>query len=110
MLSFYMGKNAPQVCRRITQVSTETSTPPFPRKTQKPNRMSLDGTDRLGDPAPLADHAATLFASLLAWIETQFRPMGKGDESPELAAHLMAAIQGMVKLDLAALRRAFDGN
>jgi len=50
------------------------------------------------DGGPLADHAATLFARLLAWIETQFRAMGKGDESPELAAHLLAATQGATLL------------
>ena len=50
------------------------------------------------DGGALADHAATLFARLLTWIETQFRAMGKGDESPELAAHLLAAIQGATLL------------
>jgi TetR/AcrR family transcriptional repressor of nem operon len=47
------------------------------------------------DGGPLADHAARLFAELLTWIETQFRAMGKGDESPELAVHLLSAIQGV---------------
>jgi AcrR family transcriptional regulator len=50
------------------------------------------------DGGALADRAATIFARLLVWIETQFRAMGKGDESPELAAHLLAATQGATLL------------
>jgi AcrR family transcriptional regulator len=50
------------------------------------------------DGGALANHAATIFARLLAWIETQFSAMGKGDESTELAAHLLAATQGATLL------------
>lgn len=46
------------------------------------------------DGGPLANHAAGLFARLLSWIETQFRTMGKADESEELAVHLLSAIEG----------------
>lgn len=46
------------------------------------------------DGGPLADHAAQLFAELLDWIEAQFREIGRGDESRELAVHLLSAIQG----------------
>jgi TetR/AcrR family transcriptional repressor of nem operon len=46
------------------------------------------------DGGPLANHAAGLFARLLTWIETQFRAMGKADESQELAVHLLSAIEG----------------
>ena len=72
-------------------------------------QMSIDNRDELArsgcpigtlctelhkDGGPLADHAAGLFARLLTWIETQFRTMGKADESQELAVHLLSAIQG----------------
>src|SRR5688572_31343032 len=46
------------------------------------------------DGGPLADHAAGLFGELLAWIEAQFRAMGKGKESRDLAVHLLSATEG----------------
>lgn len=46
------------------------------------------------DGGPLADHAARLFAQLLKWIEQQFLDLGQGDESRDLAVHLLSAIEG----------------
>ena len=46
------------------------------------------------DPGPLADGAAKLFEDFLKWLEEQFRLMGKGAESRDLAFHLVSAIQG----------------
>jgi AcrR family transcriptional regulator len=50
------------------------------------------------DGGPLADHASQLFAELLKWIEAQFRTLGKGEESPDLAVHLLSALQGATLL------------
>ncbi len=50
------------------------------------------------DGGPLADQASELFAKLLIWIEAQFRTLGKGDESPDLAVHLLSALQGATLL------------
>ena len=46
----------------------------------------------------LADNAAGMFAEFLAWLETQFRLLGKGDESAELAVHVMSVLQGTTLL------------
>jgi AcrR family transcriptional regulator len=46
------------------------------------------------DEGALAQHAARIFAELLAWLETQFRLLGKAEESPDLAVHLLSALQG----------------
>lgn len=46
------------------------------------------------EPGALAETAATLFEGFLRWLETQFRAMGKGAESRELAFHLVSALQG----------------
>lgn len=43
----------------------------------------------------LADQAAKLLHDFLAWCETQFRAMGHGEKSNDLALHLISAIQGM---------------
>lgn len=43
---------------------------------------------------PLAEKATQLFAENLTWIEAQFRAMGRNDDAPELALHLMSALQG----------------
>jgi AcrR family transcriptional regulator len=48
----------------------------------------------------LADRAANLFGELLKWLEAQFRELGKGGESRDLAAHLLAAVQGASLLTL----------
>ena len=50
------------------------------------------------EPGPLADRTSHLFGALLTWIETQFRILGKGNESPDLAAHLLSALQGATLL------------
>jgi AcrR family transcriptional regulator len=42
----------------------------------------------------LGDRAATLFEGFLKWLEAQFRELGKGAESRELAFHLVSAVQG----------------
>jgi TetR/AcrR family transcriptional repressor of nem operon len=46
------------------------------------------------EPGPLAERAATLFDGFLKWLETQFREMGKGAQSRDLAFHLVSALQG----------------
>lgn len=43
----------------------------------------------------LADQAAKLLHDLLSWSETQFRALGNGEKSSDLALHLISAIQGM---------------
>jgi TetR/AcrR family transcriptional regulator, transcriptional repressor for nem operon len=43
----------------------------------------------------VADKATVLFAEALAWMETQFRALGKGAESRRLAVHLLSATQGV---------------
>jgi TetR/AcrR family transcriptional regulator, transcriptional repressor for nem operon len=43
----------------------------------------------------LAKRAAVLFAEPLAWMETQFRALGKGKDSRGLALHLLSALQGV---------------
>jgi AcrR family transcriptional regulator len=47
------------------------------------------------DGGPLAEKARALFAEPLAWIEDQFRAIGQGDNSRELAVHLLSALQGV---------------
>lgn len=42
----------------------------------------------------MAERAAAVFATLLEWLEAQFRLLRKGEESRDLAAHLLAALQG----------------
>jgi TetR/AcrR family transcriptional regulator, transcriptional repressor for nem operon len=46
------------------------------------------------DPTPLAERAADLFTAFLEWLEAQFRLLGKGAESRDLAFHLVSALQG----------------
>lgn len=46
----------------------------------------------------LADQAAKLLHDLLSWSETQFRSLGQGDKSADLALNLISAIQGMYLL------------
>jgi TetR/AcrR family transcriptional regulator, transcriptional repressor for nem operon len=50
------------------------------------------------DGGPLADRASQLFAELLTWLEAQFRTLGKGEESADLAVHLLSALQGATLL------------
>jgi TetR/AcrR family transcriptional regulator, transcriptional repressor for nem operon len=52
------------------------------------------------DAGPLAEQAARVFADLLAWLEAQFRQLGKGKESRDLAAHLLSAVEGASLLAL----------
>lgn len=46
----------------------------------------------------LADQAAKLLHDLLAWCESQFRVMGFGDKSADLALNLVSGVQGMFLL------------
>jgi AcrR family transcriptional regulator len=46
------------------------------------------------DGGPLAVRAAALFDDLLKWLEAQFRLMGKGAESRDLAFQLVSSLQG----------------
>ena len=46
------------------------------------------------EPGPLAERASALFDGFLKWLETQFRSLGKGAESRELAFHIVSALQG----------------
>jgi AcrR family transcriptional regulator len=43
----------------------------------------------------VATRATEIFAQLLAWIESQFRALGKGKDSNGLAVHLLSAMQGV---------------
>lgn len=46
------------------------------------------------DGGPLADKAGGLLAAILAWAEQQFRLLGKGQESADLALYLLSVLQG----------------
>lgn len=43
----------------------------------------------------LAKKAGPLLGELLAWIEAQFKGLGKGKDSAGLAVHLLSALQGV---------------
>jgi AcrR family transcriptional regulator len=43
----------------------------------------------------VAARASEIFAQHLAWIESQFRALGKGKDSNALAVHLLSALQGV---------------
>jgi TetR/AcrR family transcriptional regulator, transcriptional repressor for nem operon len=43
----------------------------------------------------VATRATDIFAQHLAWIESQFRALGKGKDSNSLAVHLLSAMQGV---------------
>ena len=43
----------------------------------------------------VATSATEIFAQHLAWIESQFRALGKGKDSNGLAVHLLSAMQGV---------------
>jgi AcrR family transcriptional regulator len=43
----------------------------------------------------VATRATEIFAQHLAWIESQFRALGKGHDSSRLAVHLLSAMQGV---------------
>jgi TetR/AcrR family transcriptional regulator, transcriptional repressor for nem operon len=47
------------------------------------------------DRGPVAKKATALFAEVLAWLEAQFRALGKGAGSRGLALHLLSATQGV---------------
>lgn len=47
---------------------------------------------------PLALQAGGIFNELLAWLEEQFRALGKGEESRDLAVHLLSAVEGTILL------------
>lgn len=46
------------------------------------------------EPGPLAERAGMLFDAFLKWLETQFRHLGMGAESRDLAFHLVSSLQG----------------
>jgi TetR/AcrR family transcriptional regulator, transcriptional repressor for nem operon len=46
----------------------------------------------------LAQQATTIFNDLLAWLAAQFQALGKGEESRELAVHLLSAVEGAILL------------
>jgi len=46
------------------------------------------------DGGVLAEKAAGLMAAILGWTEQQFRELGKGKESADLALHLVTVLQG----------------
>ena len=46
------------------------------------------------EPGPLAEQAANLFAGFLKWLEAQFRLLGMGADSRDLAFHLVSSVQG----------------
>ena len=43
----------------------------------------------------VAKKSTVLFAEALAWMETQFKALGKGADSRGLAVHLLSALQGV---------------
>ena len=43
----------------------------------------------------VAKKSTVLFAEALAWMEAQFKALGKGDDSRGLAVHLLSATQGV---------------
>ena len=43
----------------------------------------------------VALQATEIFTQYLAWIESQFRALGKGKDSKSLAVHLLSALQGV---------------
>jgi AcrR family transcriptional regulator len=43
----------------------------------------------------IATRSTEIFAQHLAWIESQFRALGKGKDSSGLAVHLLSAMQGV---------------
>ncbi len=43
---------------------------------------------------PVAARSSEIFAQHLAWIESQFRALGKAKDSKGLAVHLLSALQG----------------
>lgn len=47
---------------------------------------------------PLAGHASAIFDELLVWLAAQFRALGKGEESRDLAVHLLSAVEGAILL------------
>jgi TetR/AcrR family transcriptional repressor of nem operon len=46
----------------------------------------------------LALHASEIFNELLAWLATQFRALGKREQSEDLAVHLLSAVEGATLL------------
>jgi len=46
------------------------------------------------EPGPLAHRAASLFEGFFKWLEAQFRLLGKGAASRDLAFHLLSSVQG----------------
>lgn len=46
------------------------------------------------DGGALAEKSASLMAAILGWTEQQFRALGKGAESADLALHLVTVLQG----------------
>jgi len=46
------------------------------------------------DGGPLAEEAAEMFTVMLEWLAAQFRELGKGRESRDLALHLLSALEG----------------
>jgi AcrR family transcriptional regulator len=47
---------------------------------------------------PLARQASEIFNELLAWLATQFQALGKGEQSQDLAVHLLSAVEGAILL------------
>ncbi|TGK25979.1 TetR/AcrR family transcriptional regulator [Leptospira stimsonii] len=47
---------------------------------------------------PLAQKGSQLFSEFLVWIETQFRGIGQGAESRNLAVHLLSVLEGATLL------------
>jgi AcrR family transcriptional regulator len=46
------------------------------------------------EPGPLAEQAASVFDGFLKWLEAQFRLLGMGADSRDLAFHLVSSVQG----------------
>jgi AcrR family transcriptional regulator len=47
------------------------------------------------DGGALAGKATVMFTEILAWMEAQFKALGRGSDARELAVHLLSTLQGV---------------
>jgi len=103
-------------CTYETLRETWESSPDPRRRLASFIQMTMDNRDALSqsgcpvgtlcaelskEGGPVADKAAQVFGELRAWIEAQFRLLGQGAASVDLAIHLLSTIEGVSLLALA---------